>query len=99
MSTFGPVYSEAIDGSRIKRQHEVIRDFLLLYWMHWFTLKYLSRMFGYPEDSVSAQLRHLRKPKFGSYIVEKRRRAGEGTWEYRVLPPEEGGQYVWGWKG
>jgi len=98
--TYGPAYNEAIDGKRIKRQHETIRDFLLRHHHCWHTLEYLSRTLGYPEASISAQLRHLRKPRFGSYVVEKRRRANAGLWEYRVLPPEEAdGQFVWGWKG
>lgn len=88
MSTFGPAYDEKIDGKRIKKQHEVIRDFMLRHWNHWHTLGYLSLTLDYPEASISAQLRHLRKPKFGGYIVEKRRRAGSGTWEYRVRRPD-----------
>jgi hypothetical protein len=37
-----------------------------------------------PEASISAQLRHLRKPRFGQYDIERRRRACAGTWEYRL---------------
>ena len=95
--TYGPAYSEAIDGKRIFRQHERIRDFMLNL-ADWRTLAELADFLKYPEASISAQLRHLRKPKFGSYVVEKRHRANAGLWEYRVLPPEEGGQFVWGWK-
>jgi hypothetical protein len=58
----------------------------------WLTLHELSRLTGYGEASVSAQLRHLRKPRFGGFAVEKRQRAvdevirGErGTlWEYQL---------------
>jgi len=40
---------------------------------------------GYPESSVSAQLRHLRKPKFGGHTILKRRRfSGHGLWEYQL---------------
>jgi hypothetical protein len=60
----------------------------------WRTLGEIARVTRYPEASVSAQLRHLRKQRFGGYRVKKRLRrsdAGEReiqrgpTWEYRVL--------------
>ena len=84
-TTYGPAYDESKDGKRIKKQHEVIRDFLLQH-RSWFTLAELRGLLQYPEASISAQLRHLRKPKFGSYRVEKQRRHG-GTWEYKLFPP------------
>ena len=45
----------------------------------------------FPESSISAQLRNLRKPGF-SYRLLRRRRAGvrgpgAGIWEYLLLPP------------
>ena len=66
----------------------------------WHTLGEISSATGYAEPSVSAQLRHLRKPRFGGYRVIKRRRASEPcgrdgarcapVWEYRVVPfPKE----------
>ena len=86
MSTFGPAYEEAKDGKRIKKQHEVIRDFMLEN-TNWFTLAELHSLLQYPEASISAQLRHLRKEKFGSYKVDKRRRT-VGTWEYHIEKPK-----------
>ena len=59
----------------------------------WLTLGELAKLTHYPPASISAQLRHLRKPEFGGYEVEKRQRVsgkmlrGEdfGTvWEYRL---------------
>jgi hypothetical protein len=59
----------------------------------WLTLDELSKLTHYPPASISAQLRHLRKPEYGGYAVEKRPRAvgkvlrGEdfGTiWEYQL---------------
>jgi len=79
--TFGPAFVEHIDGKRIKRQHEVIRDYMLR--TGWKTLGEIERALGYPQASISAQLRHLRKPCFGNHIVQKRRRT-DGTWEYSV---------------
>jgi hypothetical protein len=85
-TTFGPAYDEAKDGKRIKKQHEVIRDFMLGN-TNWFTLSELGSLLRYPEASISAQLRHLRKERFGSYLVDKRRRT-VGTWEYHIAPPK-----------
>jgi len=84
MSTFGPTYDEQVDGERLRKQHERIRNLMID--GHWRTLHEISACLAYPESSVSAQLRHLRKQKFGGYLVEKRRRAG-GLWEYRVSAP------------
>lgn len=42
---------------------------------------------GDPEASISAQLRHLRKPRFGGFVVEKKH-MGNGLFHYRVLAPE-----------
>jgi len=76
-------------------QREVLRDVLLSATEcgSWLTLRELSQLTQYGEASISAQLRHLRKPEFGGYAVEKRPRAvgkvlrGEdfGTvWEYQL---------------
>jgi len=85
--TFGPAYDPKHDHPRVVRQHERIRDFMLwrfrCHYECWLTLVEIESALGYPQASISAQLRHLRKPKFGGYKVEKRRRAG-GLWEYRV---------------
>ena len=91
--TYGPAYDEHIDGKRINKQHVDIRDHMLAVAM-WKTLKEIEVSLDYPQSSISAQLRHLRKPKFGEYIVEKRRRSGKGTWEYRVLHPKVDIQYM-----
>jgi len=50
----------------------------------WYTLKDISIRTGDPEPSISAQLRHLRKPRFGSHIVE-REYIANGLYKYRVL--------------
>lgn len=49
----------------------------------WYTLHEISVESGAPEASASAQLRHLRKPRFGSHTVE-RRHVGHGLYEYRL---------------
>lgn len=86
MNTYGPAYEQSIDGERISKQHSAIRDLMLD--GEWRTLSEISDFLHYPESSVSAQLRHLRKVQFGSYTVNKRRRKGAvGTWEYQVCSP------------
>ena len=79
----------------VRRQREVIRDVMLSAGLcaTWLTLEELARLTHYPPASISAQLRHLRKPRFGAYAVVKRSRRvnpgmrgdGFGTlWEYSV---------------
>ena len=88
-SHYGPAYDEQRDGARLKHQHEKIREWMLAQ-NGWKTLIEIHAALEFPEASISAQLRHLRKVQFGSYRVEKRRRSSPGgTWEYRVLPPEK----------
>src|SRR5438132_145110 len=78
-----------------RRQRDVLCDVMLSARQceTWLTLDELSKLTHYPQASISAQLRHLRKPEFGGYAVEKRQRAagrilrGEdfGTvWEYQL---------------
>jgi len=52
----------------------------------WMTLRELAELTNYGEASISAHLRHLRKPEFGGYVVAKRRRGPvtNGAWEYRI---------------
>jgi hypothetical protein len=82
----GPEYQPEHDQERLNLQHEAIRD-LMLDGTHR-TLGEISAVTGYPESSISAQLRHLRKPRFGAYVVTKRRRGNEkrGLYEYHVAP-------------
>ncbi len=77
----GPDYSPALDHARltgqIQRVYECVSD------GQWRTLAEIGEATGDPHASVSAQLRHLRKDKFGAHTIEKRRRQG-GLWEYRM---------------
>ena len=54
------------------------------------TLFEISDITSYPQASVSAQLRHLRKERFGSNTVNKQHRGGKksGLWEYQLIPNE-----------
>lgn len=51
------------------------------------SLATIEAMTGYPQASISAQLRHMRKRRFGSYIVNKEYR-GDGLYVYWVLQPD-----------
>jgi len=62
----------------------------------WRTLGQISIATKDPEASISAQLRHLRKKRFGSYTVE-RKQVGDrakGLFEYRVMPPGYSSEFV-----
>ena len=83
----GSNVEEEIDDDRILGQMEAIRDFMVSSPPVWHTLKGIEEYLGYPQASISANLRHLRKEQHGSYTVEKQRCDGAGTWEYRVIAP------------
>lgn len=70
------------DGKRLANQLEQVRQIMLD--GQWHTLTELATLVCGSEASVSARLRDLRKPRFGSLSVERRRIIG-GLWEYRVL--------------
>ena len=73
----------------------------------WLTLGEIAEVTEFAEASISAQLRHLRKPHHGGHRVEKRRRLSQRStaptheiraarrgpviWEYRVLPKRSRG--------
>jgi hypothetical protein len=85
MFTFGPTYDPALDEPRLTTQLERVKAYLSTH--QWYTLAEIEAYTGYPQASISSQMRHLRKPKFGGYLVTKRRRT-TGTWEYRLMPRE-----------
>lgn len=92
---FGPAYDRAHDGERVDTQMLRVRDFLLESG-EWLTLSEICAGLEvqwecrFPESSISAQLRHLRKKQFGGYHVDKRRRGGpgQGLFEYRLSAPD-----------
>ncbi|HQW57350.1 MAG TPA: hypothetical protein PK583_00120 [Gammaproteobacteria bacterium] len=49
----------------------------------WHTLGEIEQLTGHPQASISAQIRHLRKLKFGSHIID-RRYLSDGLYEYRL---------------
>jgi hypothetical protein len=80
----GDDYQPATDKKRLTTQLDEI--FAVLKSGAWYTLFELARLTGHPEASISAQLRNLRKPRFGGHKIEKRRQhAGGGLYEYRLV--------------
>lgn len=77
----GPDVSEA-DRERLNSQ--LWRVYRLMRDGGWRTLAEIARAVEGSEAGVSARLRDLRKERFGSHGVERRRVAG-GLWEYRCL--------------
>lgn len=86
----GEAYVPQVDQPRLAGQHEKLREFLLDRPGRWFTLAELGEALHEPPASLSAQLRHLRKPRFGHWHTPKRRRgeAARGLFEYTILPAE-----------
>ncbi len=84
----GSDYNPALDDKRLTKQLGKIYSLMIDH--KWRTLAEISKEVDEPEASVSAQLRHLRKERFGSYVVNKHRRGepGCGLFEYQVLDPE-----------
>lgn len=80
----GATYEPDLDRDRLGRQ--LSRVLGLMGDGRWRSLADITRATGAPPASVSARLRDLRKPKFGSYQVERQRLKG-GLFLYRVLPP------------
>src|SRR5215472_6154082 len=68
----GAVYEPEKDDVRLHGQIE--RVFTLMKDSRWRTLSEIEAITGDPPASISAQLRHLRKRRFGAHTVNKRPR-------------------------
>ena len=79
----GDDYDDRRDRARlvgqIKRVFDCVKD------GQWRTVQQIAEATGDPETSVSAQLRNLRKDRFGGHNVEKRHE-GNGLYLYRITP-------------
>ena len=80
----GSDYDPERDDVRLQGQQ--LRIWSLMRDGAWRGLADIAARTGDPEASISAQLRHLRKPRFGGFVVEKRHEGG-GLYAYRVLAP------------
>lgn len=81
----GKTYQAELDlerlASSLDRVKALMRD------GRWRSLSEIAQRCGCSEAGASARLRDLRKPRFGRYTVERRRRGDPkaGLWEYRLL--------------
>lgn len=81
----GSDYEPEFDNERLTGQLKRVYEAMIN--GQWRTLGEIEAITGDPQASISAQLRHLRKPRFGSHIVNKRPRGDRhnGLFEYQLL--------------
>jgi hypothetical protein len=85
----GSTYDYDLDGRRLGRQLRTV-----IYAMRdgrFRTLREIANVTGYPEASISARLRDVRKRGIPKLTMHSRRRRG-GLWEYRIGPVTGQGQ-------
>ena len=78
----GPEYVKERDQVRLTGQ--CLRIFKLMRDGEWRTFEQIAKVTGDPPPSISAQLRHLRKDRFGAHKVE-RRHLHNGLFQYRLI--------------
>jgi hypothetical protein len=85
----GATYKPALDDMRLTGQ--IQRVFNLMRDGQWRTLMEIADATSDPQSSISAQLRHLRKVRFGSHTVNKRSRGQRehGLFEYQLIVKEK----------
>lgn len=70
---------QAALGDQLQAIYDVMKD------GEWRTVQEIAGLTHFAENSISAQLRNLRKLRHGGYDVPKRLRVGcQRTYEYRV---------------
>lgn len=81
----GDAYDPEKDLVRLTGQ--ILRIFESMKDGRWRTLSEIEAATGDPQASISAQLRHLRKDRFGSHTVDRRHRGERehGLFEYRLV--------------
>jgi len=82
----GPAYDPKFDKARLTGQ--IKRIWRVMETKEWKTLAEIHRLTGDPEASISAQLRHLKKIRFGKHTINRRSRGERsyGLWEYQLIP-------------
>ena len=79
----GRTYEPAKDRKRLTGQLARVRE--IMSDGGWYNLSYLAICTRGTEASVSARIRDLRKPKFGSHIIDRRRVGDSGLFQYRLV--------------
>jgi hypothetical protein len=82
----GQTYDRREDGRRLGKQLQTVISHMQD--GQWRTLRAIAESTRYPESSVSARLRDIRKQLVRDYTMESERRSG-GTWVYRMIPLAE----------
>ena len=80
----GAEYSRKHDQKRLTGQ--ILRVFEAIKDGKWRTLDEIAQITNDPHASISAQLRNLRKERFGSHVIERQARGdrSSGLFEYRL---------------
>ena len=81
----GSDYVAELDDQRLQGQIRRVYD--LMKDGKFRTLSEIEAITGDPQASISAQLRHLRKQRFGGFTVNRQRRGDrkDGLFEYQLL--------------
>jgi len=81
----GSDYDPKFDNIRLGKQIQSIFDCMKD--GQWRTLGEIETITNYPQASISAQMRHLRKERFGSHTINKRSRGERliGLYEYQLI--------------
>lgn len=80
----GAVYVPVLDDERLTGQ--ILRVYNAMKDGRWRTLGEIEEITHDPQPSISAQLRHLRKERFGSHTINKRLRGdSQGLYEYQLI--------------
>jgi hypothetical protein len=88
MTTNNPNFFDGVDYTHSKDYERLSGQLKEIYGLmsdgQWRTVEKIEKSTGYPANSIQAQLRNLRKERFGAYLVERRRITESGLYEYRV---------------
>lgn len=93
MKFSGHDYRRDLDEARLTEQIGRVLDAMLRAALmeRWLTVAEIGKEINLPgrpfapETSISAQIRNLRKPANGHYIIDGRRRSGTSIYEYRLV--------------
>ena len=88
----GSTFDEKLDEPRLTTQYQ--RVFAYMMNGDWKTIPEIVKAISFPpydqasEAGVSARLRDMRKERFGSHTVNRRRKAGGGLFQYQLVLKE-----------
>ncbi len=88
----GADYTPRLDQNRLTGQ--IRRIYSLMQDQQWRTFDQIAEKTHDPTTSISAQLRNLRKQRFGGHTVNRRRVDGDptsGLHEYQLIPNPRSG--------